>query len=191
MNARLAHPDARQAGGGEDGEIGQPQALAGTPQRYRRIAIAARRQHAVTRIDGDKGLGAAGRHFHRIEGGNAVGIGRHRLADFDTLRQMRQQRGRIAAGAQGLVGGDRPAVEQGDRRVWTRRRQGVGDKRAPGSRGHVDRTRHDRLHARIGHGQYFGKRRQPRNDLAGIRRRGHCFRACLTLVRCNTSVYQN
>ena len=41
-NARFAHRDARDAGSGKGREIGDAQALAGTPQRDCRIAVTAR-----------------------------------------------------------------------------------------------------------------------------------------------------
>ena len=63
------------------------QPLAGATQRNARIAVAAGRQHAVARIDGDQRFGAALGHFHRVERRHAVGAGRHRLAGFDALRR--------------------------------------------------------------------------------------------------------
>ena len=111
-HARLAHGDAGQAGGGEGGEIERTQPVAGAAQRQAGLAIAAGRQHAVARIDGDQRLGAGGALLHRVEGRDAVGAGRHGLARLHPRRHPRQQRRRIAAGAERQIGGERPAVGQ-------------------------------------------------------------------------------
>jgi len=70
-----------------------------------------------------------------------------------------QQRRRITSGAQGFIGADRPAVDQGNRRIRPGRRHGVGRQNAAAAGGHVDRACRHRFDAQINQRQNLGQRR--------------------------------
>ena len=66
----------------------------------RGVAVAARRQHAVAGIEASKASAPPAAFFTASNGATLSVSGRHRLPGFDALTAVRQQRGRIAAGAQ-------------------------------------------------------------------------------------------
>ncbi len=117
---RHPQPDRSEAEGGDRGDVGEPQPLAGAPQRLRRMTVAAGRQHAVAGEDRGQRLRAARPDLDRVERGDAVGARWHWLADLDALRRAAEHGLRVTAGAQGIVGADRPAVRERDRRLRPR-----------------------------------------------------------------------
>ncbi len=182
-NARLAHRDPRQTGGGEGGNIERAKALAGAPQRHGRIAVAARRQHAVAGTDFGQRLGVTVAHFHRVERRDAVGVGRHRLPDFDSLR--RRAATGTACSCRRRAYRRRPAPSHRATRCAALGRAGatrIGGQRATGGGGNVQRPRRHRLDAAVDHRQHVGERRQPRNRLYDLGRHGRSFHV-LDVVR--------
>src|SRR6476646_3356297 len=160
-DARFPHRYARNAGCGKCGKISETQSFAGATERNCRVAITARRQHTVTRIDRYERLRKALGDFHCVDRRDTVGSRRQRLSRLDTRWRAHKRRWRVTARSKSFVGADRPAILQCERRGRTSRCQCVDRKRATYTRRHIDRALGDGLHLRIDHQLNIGKRREP------------------------------
>ena len=142
MHTRLADQHPRHANRSESSDIDLAQTSTHEAQHARR-GIGARGQRAFARRDGRKRRAL---RVDRIERRDRVGMRRQGVAGIDAHRRGRQRRRCIGTGVGRLIGAEREAVAERDRR----RRPSFGDfdirrERLPERRRDVLLTQRDRL----------------------------------------------